>query len=771
MNHHLDQFARQLASWAEELIERDRTPFRRVDVHMPISTCGGTQRIPLIFWINRQSMMAGGLIFLPPTRAEEELQQAKIAALALGLTYFVTWEKQQVRIWQIQESALIEYKTLPLTHPEKPETFYFVLQDLLETLKLTVVLGTIPGEKLEPEYFHNLCRITLEQTLPVMMTTYRTWQRDNISDSATDIDHCAEEANRLILLQLMILVQTGHLCEPLLPEQLENELIQSLEQLPEKVYQVLNLRPIHPIPGLPLEAAIAFHHFLLRLGQLFRDGADDRLRKTLSLLAEDWFPEYRTKKQTICEKINVLHPTAPPTEVTGLILSDSPSLLAITAVMKFLSHKADCPFIFGHLMSLNSDTLPAEKTFARLLNQRPVTARERNKFLIQLRISWPLRKFKLRTGQPLWQWEFIHLLGLCRKDRILNLEIPSDGLQAAADSPLWKLLTEHYRIIEIAPVKNSLRLKLIRQAQNHSLVRIYHPNGPRDIYPDENCCHFRIHLLLALHLTDPLYQLLGHELVWGNLADLTDAQRQGLKIFHGSRLFALIQALVAPPASQTPGPVQNQHAGTPWIPFPKSEILEQIQQRGRIPSPPTKSQPIDQLLAELLHCRAVETIEVPALPDPPPKTRPATKTISRELLQQIRHQLDIYGIPSFPEQYLYFIDPAQMQTFSFTPPLQIKSEILNQFSLTDASGQTIEGMGEDLKQALLFCSLAGKNQAVLPLDPNQIKYLLELYQKDLNALYLRLQTLCFSRLENPRTARKLVKKIWRQMQLPSVTTC
>ena len=100
MTPELHQFAQQLAIWTELIIENGRTPFRRVDLYPEIHTARGILRPPLVFWINRQSMMAGGILLLPEQDLETELKHGCSCCAALGLQHFVTWENKQVRIWQ-----------------------------------------------------------------------------------------------------------------------------------------------------------------------------------------------------------------------------------------------------------------------------------------------------------------------------------------------------------------------------------------------------------------------------------------------------------------------------------------------------------------------------------------------------------------------------------------------------------------------------------------------------------------------------------------------
>ena len=100
----LKDFARQLSIWAELVIEHGRTPFRRVDLFPRINTYLGPLQPPLVFWINRQSLMAGGVILLPDNNLPQQLELGSATTAALGLQHFVTWESDRIRIWNSTET-------------------------------------------------------------------------------------------------------------------------------------------------------------------------------------------------------------------------------------------------------------------------------------------------------------------------------------------------------------------------------------------------------------------------------------------------------------------------------------------------------------------------------------------------------------------------------------------------------------------------------------------------------------------------------------------
>jgi hypothetical protein len=72
-----EEFVQQLASWTEDVIEHGRTPFRRVDSFPEIDTDSGPYKPHLVFWINRQSLMAGGVLLLRQGDLEPLLKEGR----------------------------------------------------------------------------------------------------------------------------------------------------------------------------------------------------------------------------------------------------------------------------------------------------------------------------------------------------------------------------------------------------------------------------------------------------------------------------------------------------------------------------------------------------------------------------------------------------------------------------------------------------------------------------------------------------------------------
>ncbi len=768
MNQHLQQFAQQLAIWTEEIIEHGRIPFRRVDTYPEIDTEKGTIEPPLIFWINRQSMMAGGILLLPENNLEIELQRGRHLASALGLRNFVTWEANQARIWQIEKNEVSEQQSFPLSNPNHPETFRFLLVDILEALKLIAVLGAIPATDLSPYYFNNLFHTTLQQALPPLIEVYRS-QRSKTDehpteDTGTDTD--ANEANRLLLLQVLSLLWYNKFPDAILPEKMDRAIELSLLTLPESVQIPLSRKATIVPPPLPLEAAVCFHHLLLRLRQLSWNQPTERAKASIRRLTESWYQnKLEVKEPTAIH----LYPATPPLNAsTKILLSSSPSFLAATALLADIAALPPRELLFGNLFQFDRDNLSNQPIVARLLNHRKIASFERREYTAKLRLSWPNRHLKVKTGQPFWHWELIHILGLCQPEQNLSLELPISLLKEPENILAWPLLCENYSFQLVKLLSNrNIQLDILRSKKSNEQFPLQREDEVREIAPSADLNRFRNQLLVALTLPKDIHRLLENELIWPDMSGIPDTHLLGWEIYSQSRLYKWLRTILSNATDSTDSLNDTaEETICTHIPYPNPLLLNELITFEKRSSAEDQLLSIDHFLADLLTCPALENIELPAA-TPPEKTGRSGADSEKKLRRTITQQLSTHGIPNFPEQYLYFLDQPEMCHYAITPPLVIKNSLLGEFELEDAKGQILAGYGEELKQALLFCSASGKTEIDLPSDRFQLEELLAHYQKDLKNLYKFLNDLCYSRVENSKSARKMVKKTWEKLNLPT----
>ncbi len=743
MNHHLTQFARQLSLWTEEIIEHGRTPFRRVDIAPRIETELGTISPPLIFWINRQSMMTGGLVFLPDNNLAEELERGRACASALGLRHFVTWETEQVRIWQISATGITEQHSFPLDDPDDLESFRDLLVELLDTLKLLAVLGAIPPAELPHWYFVNLFQITLQQALPPLVDAYRS-QRSEMSEHTTeDADNCANEASRLLLLQILSLLWFDKLPDAILPEKMERAIELSLPELAEELRQPLSLKTTIRPPALPLETAVTFHHLLLRLQQLTWHRSSTRSQQSIFSLQLLWYPD--GDNSTVPAPLQ-LHPAmAISDNTTEMILSASPSLLALSAFLTAITDQSPKKLFFGTLFQLDRETLPNRDIAARLVNRHGIASNNRRELTARLRSAWPNRHLKIKTGQPYWSWELTHLLGICHIDQKITLDLPLEILNEPKNLTVWTLLYSKISLTEIEQIDPSvLRLSGHFNEQPPDQIVLKGEAGHKEIHPLEDPARMREQILLALNLPDPIYKLLGLELIWPN-EELQDQNRAGREFYHTTALYRWFQAIL----------------DNDTIPEPEPLLLKELKRFTTSDNP-------DAVLANLLDCPAVADIVLPE-DSVGTKTASSETATNKKLRASLQQQLETHGIPNFPEQYLYFLTEPAIKHYSITPPLTVKNSCLGQFEIEDAQGKTITGYGAELEQTLLLCSEAGKTEFDLPEDRHQLEQLLSHYRKDLLALHKYLSVLCYGQVENSKTARQMIKTTWKKLSLPDPT--
>lgn len=760
MNSPLQQFAEQLALWTELIIENGRTPFRRVDLYAAIHTCQGLLQPPLVFWINRQSMMAGGLLFLPENNLEQELEQGRSCCEALGLKHFVTWESDQVRIWQLAEKKIEQHQCFSLKATDHPDNFRHLLNEVLDALKLLAVIGHVKNEQLTPHYFHNLFQATLDHALPALIDSYRRQRAEAKDNNAENADSLATEANRMLLLQLLTLDWQQQLPSAILPEKLARAIQLTLPLLSQPLQEVLSRPPAANPPELPLDTAICFHHLLLRLRQLAWREQPQRASSSMQLLIEDWQQEEKFDSSAEIQ----LYPPGPVFPLqTRLVLSDSPSLLAAARLRAELQQLPPLELQAGNLFQLDLDKQKNLSLQAILGNNQLLPRDDRQQYTALLRTSWPNRRFRIGADKPLWYWELIHLLGLAKEQSRLSLVLPLEILKTSAEEAFWEVVHESYRIESVVSLgEQKIQLELLPEIDPEGQIEVQLKTETRHCNGSDNPSRLRRRLLLALELPSNIFQLLDDKLIWPEQEALSQQEQKGLQIFQTTELCRILAGTLGINLQllETAPDVALEA-----LPRPDRLILQELARD--VDNAGGKEQNADQLLAELLFLPQLSSLG-PVAPKPQRQRNPV-KSSSKKLRDELTLQLQKTGIPNFPEQYLYFLEQPEMIHYQLTPPLIRVSELLGEIELEDSGGQRIKVYGEELAGALLLCAQLGKTDVELPKDRNQLALLQQHYWNDLKQLHKQLNSLCHSHLQNPKDANKLAKKVWKGLNLPKIS--
>lgn len=750
LNKDLSLFARQLAAWAEQIIENGRTPFRRVDLFHSLLTTEGLCNPPLIFWINRQSLIAGGLLFLPSAQ-QKDYQLEAAAAAALGLQHFITWEVGQVNIRLADDLATPVLKNFPLSATEDPSVFHHRLYELIDELKLLSVTGRIePGK----EPCHYLLNLILETENLARAGFVESCRLHRSTASLTlSAEEEAQDWNRLSLLRLLCLLNWHPFPTEIHAEGLHKILEELVPALPKPLATALG--QLTPAPGqvLPSESTIAFHHLLLRLQQVGWKAQSTRGQEALKQLILHWHGQPSNTDSAAVQRLMLHSQELAPRcarEVSHLAAQ-----LAANSIWRFL-HEASQP------IQLQGDAFDFSLPFAETIlhanlfdNLRP-DQRQRRKLTGHLRSSWPNRHLSIPGDLPFWVIEAIHLLGLTRAEARTELHLPSSWLKLLRGTPLIEILFDSFTLEEVDCCDNRRHLLSLWRTRSEKPTVCHFPGAiERKTELGRSPKTASERLLYALELPDPLYSLFDEQILVPLQSGSPEAAApEALLLYSKSRLADRLWSL----ASELERPSEittliTSGAACGWL-VPEASYLQDLGY--------SQGQNIDIALNNLLNLPT----ELDFDKSPPKKGFSQTKTLSRSLTEELLHQLQVTGIPQFPNTYLYRQDTGPLQKYSFTPSLTLTHEMLGEYELLDAGGKILKIVGEETKEALMLASLLGRRQIELPRDRHQTTKMLDSYRQDLQALLEKIDTLCLKHADEPQAANRLRKKLWRQLDLP-----
>lgn len=757
----LKLFARQLATWAEQIIENGRTPFRRVDLFPLLQTSEGPCHPPLIFWINRQSMIAGGLIFLPDGKSDTNFALESAAATALGIRHFVTWEADQINIWESGSAEVSLATTLQLNNTKDPSVFHHRLYELIDQLKLLSVTGRISAEETSRYYLLNLLNETLELSLPSLLEHCRQLRSEVTSMRA--VDDRAQNWNRLTALRLLCLLNWNLLPGDLPVETLLTASGTLLDSLPQQLNHCL--AQMDPSPGetLPRESTVAFRHLLLRLQQLRIHGRENRIEELLRLLLQHWYGEGQQDisnrdKGRLLLNSNELAPFCKRE------ISYSGAQLAANALYRVLDQR-------NHPAQFQGDSFMFNQPFQENVihanfhgNLRPEQS-VRRELAGHLRNSWPNRHLVIPGHLPLWVIEATHLLGLSVKNGHIELHLPAGWLALIRNTFFCELLFSNFFLEAVTCQDNDRHLLVLQRRQTEGLTSCVLCDGTqRTLELGREPDRAAQNLTFALELPDIFYDLFAERQLIPLTPDSEEAQLTApLQLFAKSELAKLLWSLFSP--ADIPEEISELLSAGESLGWLTPEALY-LKELGRLMSqaPEGSSHPdINKIIAQLFDF-PVDTDYSQSHPSLQNGTNsnPVNRNLSEDLLQQ----LEISGIPYFPKTYLYRQATGPLKSYNFTPPLKLSNELLGQYELQDAAGLKIQIVGEETKEALLLASALGLTSIELPTDRQQTADMLDSYRQDLIDLHARIAQLCHRYIEQPQAVHRLQKKLWQQLPLP-----
>jgi hypothetical protein len=772
------QLAEQLAHWGESLIARGRSPLRKIETFPSLLTACGPQSPPLVFWINRDSFMAGGLVLFPAADDPHTLETGLCCAQALGLRYFVTWTTDGITFWDAQPPTPAAGKKLKVGKTGKPTAgdFQEALQRLMEEIKIMSVLGAVPPPELSAHYLANLCRTTLLAVRPLLTDAYRIARSEgNLTGEAPAAEVLAASKAIVTLGRLLSLTLWRPSAAVAQPCDLEQVLTASLALLPSELAGVLATDEQEQ--PLPADAAVRFHLFFRRLAQLQAATDQSRHCRALSLLLEHESPRLggfplpfpldpERQPALLLNPDRLYSKTGRPIEIAPR------PILVMTALLRRLQNAPPAagqaaslwqaaPFSAPHLIS---GTLAA---------RRPPESAQRHSWKALLRTSWPTRRFALPLRTPAWAWEFLHLLGLAAEGAVIELRLSDRWLTSEFGRPLIELIKEQCTLDELVADRDGwLCLRLFKELRPGHVTVFRRDDGTdRQLsWQTLRAAHPAL-LTLARALPDELFSLLDE----GRLTLPADEQwepgrAKALYLYTRSTLGRLLWQITS--GGRSLPRRQNLHRDLlrAGLPVPGAAALDLLQQLAdsagdALPSIREIDREVERWLGNSVSLAdlAMSSGSRPDLAYPRPPADDRTG-----LAEEIAGTIFVDGLPRFPEHYLFDYYRPDLVEYVFDPPLSLAGQFFDTVELRDRRGRIIRVEGQDTARALQLAAAAaaGSLQVKLPADREILAAILERYLADLETLRQALLRETHRRLADPTAAATLAEEIWAGHGLP-----
>jgi len=766
----LEQFCQQLGQWIGQRLEAGAFPFRRVEA-TGCRSGAGQEPPALVLWINRDSLLAGGLILFPAKVDSEALATGRGMAASYGLGQFVTWGARQVTLWSVAAESCEELHrfTLPGARQIAPADFSTTLDALLSALKASCVSAALPAPELPADYFVRLCTLVIKDLQPELNDAALQAAGANRPDSWTAT--APRGKAWLSLWRLLMVLWHDRLVPGIQPERLEQAMAYALaDSCPESGGLLL---PSADEPPLGESAAVRFHQLGGRLRQLGWHSDRSRTQRIVELLLRQaatdlGLPEPGLPWSTDPVDLTINLQTSPDQSTAGCIAPRS------YLAGRFLRHHLDTEATPPPLLAEEVADLPGDWSgqgvIANLQDQRAPARPEQERLLLELRKVWPNRRFQLPRQTPRWIWETLYLSGLGTGSRALHLCLPGDWVESPGLDQCWELLISHYRIERFGRRSDGACLLHLAPRLTAPLqIELHRPDGRFLLAADrfENPAPGFLQLciqapmaILELILKTELRPVEETGSAW--TSDLEPAIYLFSRTSLGQALWRLINKQA--PLPSLAGLRQALRDGLPLPSSSRLAALAEIDWRPGQTVPATAT--LDRKLA--LAAGLESSPEAQACMQPPARTKRATST--NDLRKEILARVFRDGIPLFPEHYLMAHYRPQLEEHLLTGPLRQTGVFFDRIELCAPDGPPLQVRGAGTAEALILISQTGRTKVSLPADPELTAQLLESYQQDLHQLWDRLVRECRRQLPRQQAALTLARRLWREQGLPPMGT-
>ncbi|MFO7984006.1 MAG: hypothetical protein R6V08_11175 [Desulfuromonadales bacterium] len=772
----LTLFARQLADWARQIIDNGRSPFRKVEQSPVVHTDHGQVRPSLVFWINRQSLMAGGILMLPENRPDENLEEAAACARALGLSHFVSWAPSEIVFWQTSEGETPQRcKTVRQGGPEEMdiEGFRDELASVMDELKLLSLTGNIPPRELSHHYLANLCFGYLDASREKLAETHRIARSEGqLGSPVYEPEYWARRRGALSLFQLLALSYNDLLPDNVRPERLEKAMKLHLPELPAGLATPTDGNNHEDIP-LPEDVAVLLHHLFRRIAQVGWRHDSHRALETVRLLMHHLAP--CLGMHFLVDELPAEPPEGPVVMVNvagdqmageEIHFVGSASALAGAALERNILQLP--PFATVAETPLEA-AIPSEKASLLLgsldIGREPAPRPLRRKREDSLRRSWPTRRFTLAPRTPEWYYSLLHLLGLAAPKGSITLELDPAWLDRGFSASLFELLDDQFVLAGVKTIPSGRhRVSMFRKPAPATAIEVVGPHGTRDVSALPSGISTRSMILLALQLPENVYKLIArNQLRLPSEREWDDIPPDGLRVFASSSLGQGLWQLLDGRRRHAGDEILAEKWRQSGCPLPPIEVLSNLQRTsgGEQDQKETDGELAFWLGTDIAGSDFAATTSLRVR-----RKRSEASPDRNSLSEEISRQVFVDGIPRFPEHYLFDYYRPELVDFHIRGPLAVTSSFFSCVELSGPAGQQFEVEGDETAHALVLSSHRSPGTVSLPVDRKMTGEILQRYRTDLKHLRQQLVRETHSRIGDSKSAKAVVEDIWENQGLP-----
>ncbi|MEA3466586.1 MAG: hypothetical protein U9R29_11375 [Thermodesulfobacteriota bacterium] len=768
-----NSFLQQISQWASEYIAQGRSPFRKAELGSPLITSKGEQAPDLVFWINQDSLVAGGFVLFPDSE-EFDLDTAQSCAHALGISYFASWTTQKITFWRVDDLSIHKQICSPSVGVDSFEDALIQLMDKFRTL---AVLGACPPDKFSYWHLTNLCLRVHNRALPTLSEHLRRDQNRHKKHLAPLEIH-AKDKLLISVARLLTLLYYDKIPYNIQPEKLDLALRYLAGELPRQPFACL--KACEDEPELDEHSAVLFHHLLRRLDQIAIFNNKERAGQLLKQLLIHSALCHTTEHMpgSACADISIYCNHVSNT-ATQLIEIDQPARLAMKHLLRKLmdwptgqQHESD---IFS--LKATQQTTPPEDQIgeqtgehqktqtveACLFNMATLDTHYRNNYHTRLKLVWPGRVFNFHQSTPTWAYEFCYLLGVMAPQSQLNAYLPANILSSPFSHVIIKLLLDQFTLYKISRhTPYIIHITAIKDQDDTAQVQLQGERLRTLAWKDLRHAEPEW-LALALSLSDTLYQLLEQGVVHFDASNST-AHPQGLANYLNSTLAQSYLHYLQPKINRF-----KRSKWQPRIPAPSNIILKALSALEiNDLSEAARLATIDAELERLLDIEIATVSPTPTLLTSHNSHQDA-KVDKKRLRATIVNLVKVHGLPEFPTHYLYeFFHPALSLYDRGNTPWEISEEFMGTYQLIMTHRGKTEKLSihnEFLAHAIVLAS-HGQAQILLPDDVTICTTIVTRYLNDLDEIHGIIWRECHATLHQRADANRQVGKTWKSLSLP-----